>query len=46
MASPPHRRNILNDRFRSIGIGVAAGTPIAGVARGATYVTDFGARSR
>jgi uncharacterized protein YkwD len=45
MASPPHRRNILTRRFRRIGIGVAAGAPVAGVG-GATYVTDFGARRR
>jgi uncharacterized protein YkwD len=41
MASPPHRRNILNRSFRQIGIGVVAGVPLRGV-HGATYVTDFG----
>jgi uncharacterized protein YkwD len=45
MASPPHRRNILNPRFRRIGIGIAPGAPVAG-ATGATYVTDFGMRRR
>ncbi len=40
MHSPGHRHNILERRFRVIGIGVAAGTP-AGAA-GATYSTDFG----
>jgi uncharacterized protein YkwD len=45
MNSPPHRRNILNRKFRQIGIGVAAGAPVAG-SSGATYVTDFGVRHR
>jgi uncharacterized protein YkwD len=45
MASPPHRRNILTRKYRRIGIGVATGAPVAGV-NGATYVTDFGARTR
>jgi uncharacterized protein YkwD len=42
MNSPPHRRNILNGRFREIGVGIAAGTPYGG--RGGTYTTDFGRR--
>ena len=29
MASPPHRQNILNSRFREIGIGVVVGAPQA-----------------
>ena len=45
MNSPPHRRNILNRKFRQIGIGVAAGAPVAG-SSGTTYVTDFGVRHR
>jgi len=43
MHSPPHRANILNGGFRWIGVGVAVGTPNGG--GGATYTTDFGARS-
>jgi uncharacterized protein YkwD len=40
MHSAGHRANILEPRFRRIGIGIAAGTP-AGEG-GATYSTDFG----
>jgi uncharacterized protein YkwD len=43
MNSPPHRANILSSSFRSIGIGVASGTPVGG--GGGTYTTDFGRRS-
>lgn len=45
MNSPPHRKNILNRRFREIGIGVvfhapnASRSPVA-----ATYTTTFGYR--
>jgi uncharacterized protein YkwD len=42
MNSAGHRANILSGSFRSIGIGIASGTPV-GVA-GATYTTDFGRR--
>jgi uncharacterized protein YkwD len=42
MNSPPHRANILSSSFRSIGIGIALGTPVGG--GGATYTTDFGRR--
>lgn len=46
--SPGHRANILNGRFRSIGLGIARGVPVdasAAMARsGATYTTDFGSR--
>jgi uncharacterized protein YkwD len=42
MRSPGHRRNILNARYRNIGIGVTHGTPLTDY--GATYVTDFGRR--
>jgi uncharacterized protein YkwD len=42
MNSPGHRANILSRSFRSIGIGIAAGTPFGG--GGATYTTDFGRR--
>jgi uncharacterized protein YkwD len=44
MYSPGHRANILNPAYRDIGVGIAAGTPSPGLA-GATYATDFGARS-
>jgi len=42
MRSPGHRANILNARFREIGIGIALGTPES--EDGATYTTTFGAR--
>jgi uncharacterized protein YkwD len=45
MHSPGHRANILSGRFREIGLGIARGAPASGQSRGATYVTDFGARS-
>jgi uncharacterized protein YkwD len=46
MNSPGHRSNILNPRFRDIGVGIADGAPGAGRAAGsgATYTTDFGRR--
>jgi uncharacterized protein YkwD len=44
MNSPGHRANILNGKFRDIGIGVAEGTPSAG-SDGATYTTNFGRRT-
>jgi uncharacterized protein YkwD len=40
MHSPPHRRNILEARYRAIGIGVADRAPNG--RRGGTYSTDFG----
>jgi uncharacterized protein YkwD len=43
MGSTGHRANILEPRFRQIGLGVAAGTP-GSPRRGATYTTDFGLR--
>ena len=47
MASHGHRDNILNARFRHVGIGVATGAPAdIGRARAATYTTDFGYRVR
>jgi uncharacterized protein YkwD len=42
MNSSGHRANILSRSFRSIGIGVAKGTPTSRA--GATYTTDFGRR--
>jgi uncharacterized protein YkwD len=44
MQSPGHRANILNPRFREIGIGVVTGSPEAGTENAATYATSFGAR--
>jgi uncharacterized protein YkwD len=40
LRSPGHRRNLLDHRFRAIGIGVAQGTPAS--RPGATYTADFG----
>ena len=45
MASPPHRRNILEPSFRDAGIGVRRGVPSPGAGDGATYVADFGLRT-
>lgn len=44
MHSPGHRNNILNARFRDIGIGVTVGTP-TNDDNGGTYTTDFGRRN-
>ena len=46
MNSPGHRRNVLNRRFRDIGIGITAGAPedVSG-SPAATYATEFGTRS-
>jgi uncharacterized protein YkwD len=41
MHSAGHRHNILQPRFRLIGIGIVAGAP-AGGSSAATYTTDFG----
>jgi len=45
MNSPGHRANILNARFREIGVGVVVGAP-NGDGAGATYATEFGTRFR
>jgi len=46
MDSPGHKANILNRRFRHIGIGVAQGAPDDDQGMpAATYTTDFGRRS-
>ncbi len=42
MKSASHRRNILEPRFRTVGIGIVDGAPRAGIADAATYTTDFG----
>ncbi len=45
MEFPVHRKNILNRRFRHIGIGIAMGAPgIDGGGPAATYTTNFGSR--
>ena len=43
MKSPGHRANILQRRFREVGIGVVRRLPVGGV-RGATYAAEFGRR--
>ncbi len=46
MHSPGHRANVLNGRFRDIGIGIAIGAPQdIGGEPAATYTTEFGTRS-
>jgi uncharacterized protein YkwD len=43
MHSPPHRANILDRKYREIGLGVAVGAPAPGGGLpGLTYTTDFG----
>jgi uncharacterized protein YkwD len=46
MASPPHRRLLLDPAFRDIGIGVVTGVPVARHAdgAGATYAAELGVR--
>ena len=48
MHSAEHRANLLDRRFADVGIGVAAGAPVAlePGELGGTYVTDFGRRLR
>ena len=46
MKSPPHRRNMLNPRYREIGIGVLVGGPQRTDLPAATYTSTFGARRR
>jgi uncharacterized protein YkwD len=42
MNSPGHRVNVLDWTFRSIGMGIVQGVPVAFDGPGATYTTDFG----
>jgi uncharacterized protein YkwD len=42
MKSPPHRRNILNRKFRDVGVAVRLGSPRGKRSRSITYVIDFG----
>lgn len=44
MKSPGHRQNILNRRFREIGIGVVFHAPNSNAPVAATYTTTFGYR--
>lgn len=46
MHSPAHRRNMLNPRFREMGIGVRVGGPQRTELPAATYTTTFGYRHR
>jgi uncharacterized protein YkwD len=46
MNSAPHRHNILYADFREIGVGVVLGVPDPSMGDGATYSTEFGAKSR
>ncbi|HUR86322.1 MAG TPA: CAP domain-containing protein [Solirubrobacteraceae bacterium] len=47
MNSPGHRRNMLDRRFKDIGIGIALGAPQdVGGTPAATYTTEFGTRTR
>ena len=44
MDSPGHRRNMLDGRYREIGIGVIADSPTQSGQPAATYTTTFGIR--
>jgi uncharacterized protein YkwD len=45
MGSEVHRDNILDDRFRHVGVGIVIGAPEDVRGRpAATYTTDFGVR--
>jgi uncharacterized protein YkwD len=47
MESPGHRANLLSDRFREVGVGIAPGAPVDGAGgRAATYVTVYGTVTR
>ena len=42
LRSPPHRRIMLDRRYRVVGVGVVRGVPFAGPRHGRTYTADFG----
>jgi uncharacterized protein YkwD len=42
MNSPGHRANVLDARFREVGLGIALGNPTGADGAGATYATEFG----
>lgn len=44
LKSPPHRANILNRRFRAIGVNVQAKDPLGRMKRAAIYTINFGTR--
>jgi uncharacterized protein YkwD len=46
LASPPHRRLLLDAGFRDLGVGLATGAPVASRAGGpaATYAAELGVR--
>jgi uncharacterized protein YkwD len=44
MRSAGHRDNVLNRRFRDVGVGVAPGAPAKAAGPAATYTSDFGYR--
>jgi uncharacterized protein YkwD len=47
MRSPGHRANLLSDRFREVGVGIAPGAPVPGAGGpAATYVTVYGSVHR
>jgi hypothetical protein len=43
MNSPGHRANVLNPRYREVGLGVVLGNPAGAEGTGATYASEFGA---
>jgi uncharacterized protein YkwD len=43
LESPPHRRVLLEARYRDVGIGVTTGVPVAGDP-GVTYAAELGVR--
>jgi len=42
MNSPSHRRNILDRKFKDLGLAATYGVPIDNASDGVTYVNDFG----
>jgi uncharacterized protein YkwD len=44
MESPTHRANVLQRRYREIGIAVVLGAPVPRAQQAATYATEFGTR--
>lgn len=44
MKSPPHRANILQKRYKEIGLGIVLGTPKGGGGPALTYSAAFGSR--
>ncbi|MFL5839534.1 MAG: CAP domain-containing protein [Thermoleophilaceae bacterium] len=45
LASPGHRRNLLNPGYSELGIGVVHGSPMRGDDAGSIFVADFGSAS-